>query len=241
MAAQLRMLSDIHGLPIVVVNQVSDFIERDNADQTIVKPSYLYQWGEETSGRRVIPAMGLSWAQCVNARLFLTRKNELHLHRTRRFLTLSLSPLAPASAVEFEVYNEGVRGVGEQLELIAHVPLMPLVHTVSQPFRHPLRVLQPRASPSPPPTSTSTSTYAHTTVPIPKQVVPLSPAAQLARAQHSPFLKDPTSKLSTPLSSPPTNYAHVQFSDPDMMMAYGDENVQPVMPALYSGSPQLHR
>lgn len=30
-----------------------------------------------SSGRRVIPALGLAWANCVNTRIFLTRKQEV--------------------------------------------------------------------------------------------------------------------------------------------------------------------
>jgi len=37
---------------------------------------YLYHWSMLSSGRRVVPALGLTWANCVNTRIFLTRKNE---------------------------------------------------------------------------------------------------------------------------------------------------------------------
>ena len=51
-AAQLKKLSDCYQVPIVVINQVTTSLELD----------------------RVIPALGLSWASCVNTSYMLSRQ-----------------------------------------------------------------------------------------------------------------------------------------------------------------------
>ena len=81
-AAQLKQLSSTFHVPVVVINQVSDFFagadgnggEALSIDQ--VKHSYLHHWSMMSSGRRVVPALGLTWANCVNTRIFLTRRHE---------------------------------------------------------------------------------------------------------------------------------------------------------------------
>ena len=50
-AAQLKLLSDLHQVPIVVINQVTTSLEAN----------------------KVIPALGVSWASCVNASYMLSR------------------------------------------------------------------------------------------------------------------------------------------------------------------------
>ncbi|KAH7572596.1 hypothetical protein JRO89_XS04G0279200 [Xanthoceras sorbifolium] len=76
--------------------------------------------------RRVCPALGLAWANCVNSRLFLARDDEFVSQenqlvngdggdfvsrRTRRWIHVVFAPHLPISSCEFEIRREG----GEEL------------------------------------------------------------------------------------------------------------------------------
>jgi len=68
-----------------------------------------------SSGRRVMPALGLFWAHCVTTRLFLSRATPAGALApgapVRRRLRVVFAPhLAPGSC-GYEVTAEGVRGV----------------------------------------------------------------------------------------------------------------------------------
>jgi RecA/RadA recombinase len=82
MAGQLKLLSATFHVPVLVVNQVSDFFAGadSNSGSALAvehtKHSYLHHWSMLSSGHRVVPALGLTWANCVNTRIFLTRKHE---------------------------------------------------------------------------------------------------------------------------------------------------------------------
>lgn len=82
MAAQLKQYSSTYHIPIVIINQVSDFFSGadQNGGQALrieeVKHSFQHHWAMMSSGRPVIPALGLTWANCVTTRIFLTRKHE---------------------------------------------------------------------------------------------------------------------------------------------------------------------
>ena len=70
-----------------------------------------------TSGRRVMPALGLHWAHCVRTRLFLSRATpagalqagELVARRMR----VVFAPHLPPSDCAFTIAAEGLRGVDE--------------------------------------------------------------------------------------------------------------------------------
>ncbi|RVW27999.1 DNA repair protein XRCC3-like [Vitis vinifera] len=79
-----------------------------------------------SSGRRVCAALGLSWANCVNSRLFLSRNEEIVgevtglggvgagdtvSRLTRRHLHVIFAPHLPESSCEFVISREGVLGV----------------------------------------------------------------------------------------------------------------------------------
>lgn len=229
-AAQLRALSDIHNIPVVTVNQVSDFIEPDTPLST--KPSYYYHWAEESSNRRVIPALGLTWAQCINTRIFLTRKtqaipNPITNLTLRRFLTINLSSYVPASTIEFIIEWEGVKGVGDEQELIAHTPLKPRSYILAS--RNPfLKSYLPRhisasSTPSPPPSTANIITNNNNTIVQPtanKQVGPLSPSII---TPPSTFNKE----------NLPTNYSHVQFHDPEFINEQEEYNQHNNIPMLH--------
>lgn len=72
-----------------------------------------------TSGRKVCAALGLSWANCVNTRLFMWREEQrvadvsgsLENVQTRRFLRVVFAPHLPDSSCEFVIRREGLFGV----------------------------------------------------------------------------------------------------------------------------------
>lgn len=64
-AARLKKLSDEHGCVVVVVNQVTDLFEG--------APEYARHHAFRSANRWVVPAMGVGWASCVNARICLGR------------------------------------------------------------------------------------------------------------------------------------------------------------------------
>ncbi|CAA2991720.1 DNA repair XRCC3 homolog [Olea europaea subsp. europaea] len=69
-ASKLKSQAQKFGLAVVVTNQVVDVIE-SSGNLRIGNSGFLF-----SSGRRVCPALGLSWANCVNIRLFLWREEE---------------------------------------------------------------------------------------------------------------------------------------------------------------------
>ncbi|KAF3452793.1 hypothetical protein FNV43_RR03226 [Rhamnella rubrinervis] len=122
-SGKLKSLAKRFSLAVVVTNQVVDFIgENDGING--MRPgnlSSLY-----SSGRRVCPALGLAWSNCVNSRLFLSRNEEVigedkaladtcdrdYLCRqTRRQLYVVFAPHLPESSCEFVISKEGVFGV----------------------------------------------------------------------------------------------------------------------------------
>eukprot|EP01119_Soliformovum_irregulare_P014634 TRINITY_DN4010_c0_g1_i4.p1 TRINITY_DN4010_c0_g1~~TRINITY_DN4010_c0_g1_i4.p1 ORF type:complete len:326 (-),score=55.44 TRINITY_DN4010_c0_g1_i4:1208-2185(-) len=58
---QLKLLSDGLGITVVVINQVADFFNNVSVA------------GSTMSGGRVIPALGLTWSNCVNTRVLLSK------------------------------------------------------------------------------------------------------------------------------------------------------------------------
>lgn len=73
-----------------------------------------------SSGRMVAPAMGLSWANCVNTRIFLSRSDEVMaagingaeaIVRTKRRMEVVFAPHVPHSSSEFVIRKDGVFGL----------------------------------------------------------------------------------------------------------------------------------
>ncbi|GFY80688.1 homolog of X-ray repair cross complementing 3 [Actinidia rufa] len=73
-SGKLKALAYRFGLAVVVTNQVVDFVGTGEGlnGLRIGNLGCLY-----SSGRRVCPALGISWANCVNSRLFLSRSEEI--------------------------------------------------------------------------------------------------------------------------------------------------------------------
>lgn len=112
-SSKLKAHARRFGLAIVVTNQVTDNVNSSDG-MRIGNSSCLY-----SSGRKVCAALGLSWANCVNTRLFLSRNDEIiggddgdfESTRTRRFISVVFAPHLPESSYEFVVLREGVFGV----------------------------------------------------------------------------------------------------------------------------------
>lgn len=115
-SGELKRLAGRYGAAVVVTNQVVDFmgaVEGINGIR-VGNLSSLH-----SSGRRVCPALGLAWSNCVNSRLFLSRNEEVVVaregadpcRRTRRRLDIVFSPHLAPSSCEFVITREGVFGV----------------------------------------------------------------------------------------------------------------------------------
>ncbi|KAL6001975.1 hypothetical protein ACLOJK_040539 [Asimina triloba] len=104
-AGKLKAQAARFGLAVVVTNQVVDLVDEEGANGLrIGNYEVLY-----SSGRRVCPALGLAWANCVNSRVFLSRSEESV--GTRRRMHLVFSPHLPESSCEYVIVREGVFGV----------------------------------------------------------------------------------------------------------------------------------
>lgn len=73
-----------------------------------------------SSGRMVAPAMGLSWANCINTRIFLSRSDEVAaagvnggeaIMRTKRRMEVVFAPHVPRSSCEFVIRKDGIFGL----------------------------------------------------------------------------------------------------------------------------------
>lgn len=122
-SGKLKLQAKRFGLAVVVTNQVVDLV--GSADGTnglrVGNLGSLY-----SSGRLVCPALGLSWSNCVNSRLFLTRNEEIvgeetglvdvgtgdfTTTQTRRHMRVVFAPHLPDSSCEFVITREGVFGI----------------------------------------------------------------------------------------------------------------------------------
>ncbi|CAA2991721.1 DNA repair XRCC3 homolog [Olea europaea subsp. europaea] len=112
-ASKLKSQAQKFGLAVVVTNQVVDVIE-SSGNLRIGNSGFLF-----SSGRRVCPALGLSWANCVNIRLFLWREEErvdveggeIRSMQARRFIRVVFAPHLPDCSCEFVIKREGIFGV----------------------------------------------------------------------------------------------------------------------------------
>lgn len=115
LAGQLRIISSKYAVPVLVINQVSDLVE-----ERLHFNSYKQHWSVVSSGRRVIPTLGLTWASCINTRLALSRQESSTTvakvgSEIQRSMHVIFSPCAPQGSCPFVVDSEGLRGVGSDL------------------------------------------------------------------------------------------------------------------------------
>ncbi|CAA0809718.1 DNA repair protein XRCC3 homolog [Striga hermonthica] len=111
-SSKLRLLARKFELAVVVTNQVVDVIGGSAGLRVGNVGSQC------SSGRRVCAALGLSWANCVNIRLFMWREEvgggedgSFQSLQTRRFVRVDFAPHLPDSSCEFVIRKEGVFGV----------------------------------------------------------------------------------------------------------------------------------
>ncbi|XP_024011627.1 DNA repair protein XRCC3 homolog [Eutrema salsugineum] len=116
-SGKLKQLANNFDLAVVITNQVTDLVESSDglSGLRIGNLRYLY-----SSGRRVVPALGLAWANCVNSRFFISRSNETICKendesgrssvsiRAQRRLEIVFSPHLPGSSCEFKITPEGI-------------------------------------------------------------------------------------------------------------------------------------
>ncbi|KAL2232817.1 DNA repair protein XRCC3 homolog [Sesamum indicum] len=111
-SSKLRFYSHKFGLAVVLTNQVVDVMQSSD-NLRIGNSAFLC-----SSGRRVCAALGLSWANCVNTRLFMWREEgrvgedceSFERMQTRRFIRVVFAPHLPDSSCEFVIRKEGVLG-----------------------------------------------------------------------------------------------------------------------------------
>lgn len=122
-SSKLKLVAKRYEVAVLVTNQVVD-VMRSSGDLNGLKIGnfdYLY-----SSGRRVCPALGISWANCVNSRLFLsineevtgnaTGEDNLLCKRIKRQMHVVFAPHLPGSSCEYVINREGVFGVRGQVE-----------------------------------------------------------------------------------------------------------------------------
>ena len=109
-SALLRKIAGKHGVAVVVTNQVTDHFEDHDGGGRGMEG--LREEGEDpnvltTSGRRVVPSLGLAMSNCVNTRLFLSRSPG----SPTRTLRVVFSPSLPMSSCHYTIAAAGPRGV----------------------------------------------------------------------------------------------------------------------------------
>ncbi len=69
-AHQLKFLSDHYKVGVIVVNQVSDYFYEHMGES--------FSLNSLSNEKKVIPALGLSWSNCVNMRILLKKTNRMY-------------------------------------------------------------------------------------------------------------------------------------------------------------------
>ncbi|WOG96857.1 hypothetical protein DCAR_0416195 [Daucus carota subsp. sativus] len=121
---KLKLLAKRYGIAVLVTNQVVD-VMRSSGDLNALRIGNIDLY---SSGRRICPALGISWASCVNSRLFLSMNEEIvgnamgegdaniSCRRTKREMHVVFAPHLPSSSCEYVINREGVFGVGGQIK-----------------------------------------------------------------------------------------------------------------------------
>ena len=129
LSASLRRLSRLQGVVVVVCNQVSDRMDDGDAAGGAGKSGAAAAAAAagsslDSSGRSVVPALGLSWSSCINARIGLTRQGGGRGAVTtdsgvQRHMQLVFAPHLPCSRIQFHLDADGVRGEPGSVEDMA--------------------------------------------------------------------------------------------------------------------------
>lgn len=118
-SGKLKEFAKRFNLVVLVTNQVMDVVDSGEGANEIRIGNLN---GMYSSGRRISPALGLSWANCVNSRLFLSKdeyesgsvgggESGFQSRQTRRRLHVVFAPHLPGLSCEFVIRREGVVGV----------------------------------------------------------------------------------------------------------------------------------
>ncbi|KAJ6759333.1 DNA REPAIR PROTEIN XRCC3 [Salix koriyanagi] len=118
-SGKLKEFAKRFNLVVLVTNQVMDVVDSGEGANEIRIGNLN---GMYSSGRRISPALGLSWANCVNSRLFLSKdeyesgsvgggESGSQSRGTRRRLHVVFAPHLPGLSCEFVIRREGVLGV----------------------------------------------------------------------------------------------------------------------------------
>ena len=106
--------------------QVSDAISDKQQDTGCSHTAGLQLW---TSGREVIPALGLAWANCINTRLFLSRLGHVPWPK---FFRHARPQAAPASSYSAEDEQHGLLLRSLQVVFSPHLPQAGAFYVVLQ-------------------------------------------------------------------------------------------------------------
>ena len=128
LSSALRRLSGQQQMVVLVCNQVTD---RFLPAEPILRSTETYRdrYTIVSSGRQVMPALGLSWANCIDTRLAVSRRSGqrgggggsssmvLDGSEVAREMEVMFAPHLPRRSVGFVVDADGVRGVENSLRL----------------------------------------------------------------------------------------------------------------------------
>ncbi|KAL3678776.1 hypothetical protein R1sor_021732 [Riccia sorocarpa] len=111
-ASKLKKYAQQFNLAVVVTNQVTDSFE----PESFLRSGVFGMNGTQdhdilvTSGRRVAPALALSWSHVVNTRLFMSR-NQWNGDLVGRSIQIVFAPHLPNESCDFEVNSRGLQGL----------------------------------------------------------------------------------------------------------------------------------
>jgi DNA-repair protein XRCC3 len=116
-SSKLKRMAEKYDLAVVISNHVTDYFEPIEAPRRDPTPGSSPHSATSdilmTSNRRVVPALGISWSQCVNTRLFLSRVN-YGPNTIRRSIRVVFAPHLPNVSCHFVVETEGVKGMSPE-------------------------------------------------------------------------------------------------------------------------------
>ncbi|GLJ43697.1 hypothetical protein SUGI_0909840 [Cryptomeria japonica] len=141
LSSKLKYYAQKFKIAVVVTNQVVDFIDSEGSKGSMNNLQLGNFDSLVSSARRVLPALGLSWAHCINTRLFLSRMEESiysldsscnSFNRTltgnssdtamdacsitgntrlRRKMQVVFAPHLPSISYDFVIERNGVKGI----------------------------------------------------------------------------------------------------------------------------------
>jgi DNA-repair protein XRCC3 len=114
LSSRLKALAQTWRVAVVVTNHVVDCVDHGSSSLLALEQA-TGGLPLLSSGRRVMPALGLHWANCVSTRLFMSRDTRAgalasEAEVTRR-MRVVFSPHLPAAECRFAVRATGVSGV----------------------------------------------------------------------------------------------------------------------------------